>query len=664
MFKIRYKVLLVLLLVSLVPQIILNQMSASTLREQYLNKMDLVARHQMDTLEQVLHGTIRENEQLINTMVVNIQYVYGENQKISQMEMNQLIRISQESSGNTPNFYIGTDQGDMYIYPNSTLPSGYDPRIRTWYQQAHLNKGKVCWQGPYIDQGTKQLVLTVSKYYDYRQQEGVVGIDIILSSIRELLDNQIMGEESEIFIIDRLGNIVVHPNTSFEGLNIKYTKYQKDGLEKAINLTKYSGEKYRMQTKTVDNDLVIVTVLSNETLQNGISQLLWQSRMVPLFFMLLTIGLAFVLSHRLTRPIYKVIRAMESIDYGNFGTKVSLNGNDEMTLLAKSFNQMSDNLYGAHQEMTALYEELSASEETLKAQYDELMQNRDQIAKSEKRLSTIFEMSNEGLWELKEETLIIHSPHWFKTFLKESPAMTLANWEALIHPEDIERWHRALKNHEEGITPYCHELYRVKDISGQYRHIETKAKYREGVTEQFVLVGTNLDVTEQKKNEEEILKMTYFDAGTGLANRRNFEREISLRLAQHQWGHVIYVDIEQFKAINESRGYQFGDKILEDLTKRLQENFRGNFIARIAGDEFVVLLEEIDEEKKIETLIRHFLNPICCEANIEDMNFSYKLHLVASKYPNEGRTIEELYMAMQRKMKAAKVEKKSGEMEL
>lgn len=654
MFKIRYKVLLVLLLVSLLPQIILNQISANAVKGQYLNNMDLVARHQIDTLEQILHATIKENEQLINTMAVNIQYVYGENGEINQNEMNQLIRISQESSGNIPNFYIGTAKGNMYIYPNSSLPVGYDPRIRTWYQQAMLNKGKACWQGPYIDQGSKQLVLTVSKRYFYQNQEGVVGIDIVLSSIRELLDNKSLRTGGETFILDSAGNIVAHPNPSFEGLNVKNTKYQWDGIEKAISLGHYSGKLYRIQTKNIDNGLIIVAVLSNETLKGDIAQLLWQSRMAPLLFMALTMGLAFAFSHQLTKPVYKVIKAMESIDYGNFNAKVQLDGNDEMTMLAKSFNQMSDNLFNAHQEMTALYEELSASEETLKEQYDELIQNRDQISKSEKRLSTIFEMSNEGLWELRENTFIVHSPHWFRNFVKLEQELDLEKWEMMIHPEDLERWRSALGNHVKGITPYCHEIYRVKDLSGQYKYIETKAKYRDGIFELPVLVGTNLDITEQKRNEEEILKMVYFDSMTGLANRRNFEREIEMRLDKHQWGHIIYMDIERFKAINEAKGYHYGDKILNDLTRRLHENFEGNFMARIAGDEFVIILEEHYEEDKIADLIVDFSENRCCELEINNELLSYKLHIVSCKYPNDGRTIEELYVAMQNKIKEVK----------
>lgn len=655
--KIRYRILIILLLITLTPQIILNQLYASTLEKQMISKINQSADHEGEALRQLMSNTLSDNEQLVLSMVRNIPYVFGEDATINQEAMNLLLRVSQESTGNTPNFFIGTESGDMFIFPESSLPDGYDPRVRNWYQQAMLTKNQVNWDGPYIDQGTKQLVITVSKYFKYQSTEGVVGIDVVLSNLRGVLANPELDQYGETFLTDALGNIVIHSNPSFEGFNLRLSKYAADGLTRDLAEGSYDGKTYKYFISKISESLFAITAVKQSAIEAGISSELWRSRTVPFIFIVLTVIVAIWLSKTMTSPIDKLIKAFRVSEIGKVPVHVDVSGKDELAQLANEFNHMSDNLLSAHQEMTALYEELSASEETLQDQYDELRHNRDQIMKSEHRYRTIFELSNEGLWEIDEQrNLRLLTPNWFKNFFYQVDDIEAKDWLALVHPGDKARFEATSRSHIHDETPYIHEIYRVRDVFGQYRFIETKGKKMTLSDGQqgFTIVGSHLDVTERKRNEEEILKMAYFDAVTGLANRQNFERELEQSLSHHDYGTIIYLDIANFKAINETYGYQYGDKILEDMKARLLDQFAGKFCARIAGDEFAVIIEGHIEESSLQALLNIFSVSSCCSLDVDGLTLKYEIHAVSCKFPNEGKTVDEIYLSMFTKLKQAK----------
>jgi diguanylate cyclase (GGDEF)-like protein/PAS domain S-box-containing protein len=114
-------------------------------------------------------------------------------------------------------------------------------------------------------------------------------------------------------------------------------------------------------------------------------------------------------------------------------------------------------------------------------------------------------------------------------------------------------------------------------------------------------VATFSDITQRKSNEAEIFQLAFFDPLTGLPNRRLLMDRLRHLLAAREVnaGHatLLFIDIDNFKTLNDIKGHDIGDLLLQEIARRLQSSAReGDTVARLGGDEFVVMLEGLSPE--------------------------------------------------------------------
>jgi diguanylate cyclase (GGDEF)-like protein len=115
------------------------------------------------------------------------------------------------------------------------------------------------------------------------------------------------------------------------------------------------------------------------------------------------------------------------------------------------------------------------------------------------------------------------------------------------------------------------------------------------------MVGTHTDITERKLLENRLENLAHYDSLTGLPNRALFGDRLKLALAyakrEKKLLAVMFVDLDQFKEINDLYGHKVGDKVLKKTSQRLIACVReSDTIGRVGGDEFIVLLPIIDNE--------------------------------------------------------------------
>lgn len=167
------------------------------------------------------------------------------------------------------------------------------------------------------------------------------------------------------------------------------------------------------------------------------------------------------------------------------------------------------------------------------------------------------------------------------------------------------------------------------------------------------------DVTERKADQERIAFMATHDELTELPNRNLLNDRLQQAIAhadrQNSKMAVLFIDIDQFKFINDSLGHQLGDDLLQVLAKRLVSVLRTeDTVARFGGDEFVVLLPEVDEISDVKTLANNLLNQIQKPYVLSGHELMVTGSIGISIYPDDANDADDLIQLADSAMYSAK----------
>ena len=143
---------------------------------------------------------------------------------------------------------------------------------------------------------------------------------------------------------------------------------------------------------------------------------------------------------------------------------------------------------------------------------------------------------------------------------------------------------------------------RKDGVINPYQLTITAVSNPAGQVTNFVAAIT--DIREFKEAQEKILQLAFHDPLTQLPNRRllqdRLQQAIAGSMRNHRYGAVIFIDLDHFKALNDTLGHNFGDMLLVEVAYRLQDCVReGDTVTRLGGDEFVVMLEDLSEYAKL-----------------------------------------------------------------
>ena len=198
----------------------------------------------------------------------------------------------------------------------------------------------------------------------------------------------------------------------------------------------------------------------------------------------------------------------------------------------------------------------------------------------------------------------------------------------------------------EGKPVEVESLLRKRD--GSTIWVSTSAYARFDETGQFIGVeGISRNITERKKLESELRDMAVKDQLTGLLNRfglhEHLEQALNRARRKHSFVSIIYIDLDDFKLVNDRYGHLAGDEYLVEFSRRLNKSFReSDLVSRVGGDEFVVLLDENTMSESIENLLSRLCR-IMSEPKVigEDeilMQYSYGV----ASFPKHGTDASEL----------------------
>jgi diguanylate cyclase (GGDEF)-like protein/PAS domain S-box-containing protein len=256
--------------------------------------------------------------------------------------------------------------------------------------------------------------------------------------------------------------------------------------------------------------------------------------------------------------------------------------------------------------------ELVERNHALAAAKDLLVAEVQQRKRSEYRYSLAAQGANDGLWDWDVEAGRVYYSRRWKEMLGYADSEIgdgLGEWMDRVHGDDLPRLQAdvdaLLRRELENLS----SEFRVRHRDGQYRWMLCRGiAVQDPERGTLRAAGSLTNITDRKLAEEQLRFEAMHDSLTGLANRSLLADRLTHSLAratrdpQHHRFALLYIDLDEFKVINDSLGHQIGDKLLIEVSRRLATCARkidtiaripGDHVARIGGDEFVMLLEDL-----------------------------------------------------------------------
>jgi diguanylate cyclase len=199
----------------------------------------------------------------------------------------------------------------------------------------------------------------------------------------------------------------------------------------------------------------------------------------------------------------------------------------------------------------------------------------------------------------------------------------------------------------------------VEDLHEVNSELAKEVSERERIEAELAL--TRDDLSKSKINEEDTRKLVHQDVLTGLPDRTIFDQVLSDGLT-HEKRHgpafgfaVLFVDIDNFKQINDTYGHDLGDKVLRMVANRLQANVRkGDFVSRWGGDEFVCLLMGVRRKADMLHIAEKMVAQIAEDREWDGVILSVRISIGIAVYPKDGKTAETLFKNADKAMYKAK----------
>jgi diguanylate cyclase (GGDEF)-like protein/PAS domain S-box-containing protein len=262
---------------------------------------------------------------------------------------------------------------------------------------------------------------------------------------------------------------------------------------------------------------------------------------------------------------------------------------------------------------------------------------------SEERFRDLTELSSDWYWEQDERYRFtqINGDVLAKTGMAADEYLGKTLWELPFDNVPIEQWLEHQSRLAEG-RPFYELVLKTALPNGAPRYLSISGLPMRDVRGRLIgYRGTGKDITERKLAEERIRHLASHDILTGLPNRMMFNQMLSYQVQQARRFDrkfaLMFIDLDHFKAVNDNYGHGAGDVLLKEAAKRLAESVRASdFVARLAGDEFVVIIQEVSEREQIEAVVRKVTSALRAPVMLRGAPHQVTASVGVCIYPDDG----------------------------
>ncbi len=288
------------------------------------------------------------------------------------------------------------------------------------------------------------------------------------------------------------------------------------------------------------------------------------------------------------------------------------------------------------------------------------------LVSSERRLFNTQKLAAIGHWEWDFNTETVKLSEQMHSLLNLPTSDfngTSEEFFALLPDDDRTRLRNAIDTSKNGSGSW--EVDHMINLQGggeRVVHQQGEITYDED-GKPCSLQGLMQDITKRKMAEEEVRHLAYYDSLTGLPNRQHFKEnaELSLQLARKMVSKtaLIFMDIDDFKRINDTLGHHAGDMLLQKVSNRLVKDLRDHdsvsklfienrseemphLLSRFGGDEFTIMLTELVSRKEVQNVCERLVKTLCQPMNINGNELVISGSFGIAIFPEDGKDLETL----------------------
>ncbi|MGK0499184.1 MAG: diguanylate cyclase (GGDEF)-like protein/PAS domain S-box-containing protein [Oceanicoccus sp.] len=272
---------------------------------------------------------------------------------------------------------------------------------------------------------------------------------------------------------------------------------------------------------------------------------------------------------------------------------------------------------------------------------------------TEKKLADFAYTENEQRWRdladstfeailIYQNSIIIDANHPCENLLGYSPSQLIgSSGESFIDPKKLPDLLKKISAAQSNVFEFS---LRRKD----HPDIEVELRSRSGnFNQKPVHIVAIRDISERKEYEQKLQKLGYYDSLTGLANRTLFlqrlQRAINKSERTEEKHALLFIDLDQFKNVNDSLGHDIGDRLLLKVAQRLEKNSRKtDTVARLGGDEFAILVEDIGAPYTAAKIADELIRMMAVLIEVDDYKLLVTPSIGIALYPTDGETTDEL----------------------
>ncbi|MBX9971923.1 EAL domain-containing protein [Cytobacillus firmus] len=291
-------------------------------------------------------------------------------------------------------------------------------------------------------------------------------------------------------------------------------------------------------------------------------------------------------------------------------------------------------------EKTAQFKTIASLTHLMHAAQDDIKELNRNLKMSEQNYKSLFDNNADFVYstDLKGNFTSVN-PSFVKTFGYSREEIMGKSALGYVRDEDVQRirlhFYRALRGREQYYNVY------IDAKSGETNLFQLKNIPITVNGECVGIYGIGRNITEQKKIEEKITELAFFDQDTGLPNRIKFTEQLEMEVKRARKKQkklaVLSIDIDRFKIINDSLGHFAGDMVLKEISERIERVLpSGSYLGRFSGDKFTLVLSREATIEKVMKVSKKILEEISHPISQSKQEFIVTASIGASLHPDDG----------------------------